>query len=105
MVYAYTKPERQEYCVVFWDTKNNEKFVKYVKSLMSITTSGDFCILASKADDTQPQVQTPPYRATVMRKQNNRICYNILNQADTLVTTLYELYEFIVYYIKTNSPE
>lgn len=60
VVYAYTKPERQEYCVVFWDTKNNEKFVKYVKSLMSITTSGDFCILASKADDTQPQVQTQP---------------------------------------------
>ncbi|XP_035465888.1 WD repeat-containing protein 35 isoform X2 [Scophthalmus maximus] len=55
VVYAYTKPERQEYCVVFWDTKNNEKFVKYVKSLMSITTSGDFCILASKADDTQAQ--------------------------------------------------
>lgn len=55
VVYAYTKPDRQEYCVVFWDTKNNEKFVKYVKSLMSITTSGDFCILASKADDTQPQ--------------------------------------------------
>uniref|UniRef100_A0A672HZ34 WD repeat-containing protein 35 n=1 Tax=Salarias fasciatus TaxID=181472 RepID=A0A672HZ34_SALFA len=48
VVYAYTKPERQEHCVVFWDTKNNEKFVKYVKSLMSITTSGDFCILATK---------------------------------------------------------
>lgn len=59
VVYAFTKPERQEYCVVFWDTKNNEKFVKYVKSLMSVTTSGDFCILASKADDTQPQVRTP----------------------------------------------
>lgn len=56
MVYAFTKPERQEYCVVFWDTKNNEKFVKYVKSLISVTTSGDFCILASKADDSPPQV-------------------------------------------------
>ncbi|RVE56857.1 hypothetical protein OJAV_G00210340 [Oryzias javanicus] len=55
VVYAYTKPERQEYCVVFWETKNNEKFVKYVKSLMSVTTSGDFCILASKADETQLQ--------------------------------------------------
>ncbi|XP_010877761.2 WD repeat-containing protein 35 isoform X1 [Esox lucius] len=55
VVYAYTKPDRQEYCVVFWDTKNNEKFVKYVKSLMSITTSGDFCILATKADHTHPQ--------------------------------------------------
>uniref|UniRef100_A0A4W5N0P7 WD repeat-containing protein 35 n=1 Tax=Hucho hucho TaxID=62062 RepID=A0A4W5N0P7_9TELE len=58
VVYAYTKPDRLEYCVVFWDTKNNEKFVKYVKSLMSITTSGDFCILATKADDTHPQVHT-----------------------------------------------
>ncbi|KAM9786504.1 WD repeat-containing protein 35 isoform X1 [Syngnathus typhle] len=55
VVYAFTKPERQDYCVVFWDTKNNEKCVKYVKSLMSITTSGDFCTLASKADDTQVQ--------------------------------------------------
>ncbi len=42
--------------MVFWDTKNNEKFVKYVKSLKSITTCGDFCILATKADDTHPQV-------------------------------------------------
>ena len=57
VVYAYTKPERQEYCVVFWDTKNNDKFVKYVKSLMSITTSADFCILATKADENHPQVQ------------------------------------------------
>ncbi|KAM8834110.1 WD repeat-containing protein 35 [Synchiropus picturatus] len=55
VVYAYTKPVRHEYCVVFWETRNNEKFVKYVKSLMSITTSGDFCILASKADDSHPQ--------------------------------------------------
>ncbi|XP_068194364.1 WD repeat-containing protein 35 isoform X1 [Antennarius striatus] len=55
VVYAYTKPERQENCVVFWDTKNNEKFIKYVKSLMSVTTLGDFCILASKVDDTLSQ--------------------------------------------------
>ncbi|KAM9319056.1 WD repeat-containing protein 35 isoform 2-T2 [Pholidichthys leucotaenia] len=55
VVYAYTKPDRPEYCVVFWDTKNNEKTVKYVRSLMSITTCGDFCLLTSKADDTQHQ--------------------------------------------------
>lgn len=79
-MYAYTKPERQEHCVVFWETKNNEKFVKYVKSLMSVTTSGDFCILASKADDTQAQVQTPSRyilysnMATERQKQNNGAC-------------------------------
>ncbi|XP_073481441.1 WD repeat-containing protein 35 isoform X2 [Aquarana catesbeiana] len=55
VVYAYTRPDRPEYCVVFWDTKNNEKFVKYVKSLISVTTFGDFCILATKADENHPQ--------------------------------------------------
>ncbi|XP_033861234.1 WD repeat-containing protein 35 isoform X1 [Acipenser ruthenus] len=55
VVYAHTRPDRTEYCVVFWDTKNNEKYIKYVKSLMSITTCGDFCILATKADDSHPQ--------------------------------------------------
>lgn len=59
MVYAYTRPDRPEYCVVFWDTKNNEKYIKYVKSLISITTCGDFCILATKADENHPQVGTP----------------------------------------------
>lgn len=56
VVYAYTRPDRPEHCVVFWDTKNNEKHVKYVKGLMSITTCGDFCILATKADENHPQV-------------------------------------------------
>ncbi|XP_070284826.1 WD repeat-containing protein 35 isoform X2 [Myotis yumanensis] len=55
IVYAYTRPDRPEYCVIFWDTKNNEKYVKYVKSLISITTCGDFCILATKADENLPQ--------------------------------------------------
>uniref|UniRef100_F6XA62 WD repeat-containing protein 35 n=1 Tax=Xenopus tropicalis TaxID=8364 RepID=F6XA62_XENTR len=55
VVYACTRPDRPEYCVVFWDTKNNEKYVKYVKSLMSVTTCGDFCILATKADESQQQ--------------------------------------------------
>uniref|UniRef100_A0A452QVN2 WD repeat-containing protein 35 n=1 Tax=Ursus americanus TaxID=9643 RepID=A0A452QVN2_URSAM len=56
VVYAYTRPDRPEYCVIFWDTKNNEKYVKYVKSLISITTCGDFCILATKADENHPQL-------------------------------------------------
>ncbi|XP_021561959.1 WD repeat-containing protein 35 isoform X2 [Carlito syrichta] len=55
VVYAYTRPDRPECCVAFWDTKNNEKYVKYVKGLISITTCGDFCILATKADENHPQ--------------------------------------------------
>ncbi|KAM9476708.1 WD repeat-containing protein 35 [Clarias gariepinus] len=64
VVYAYTRPDRMEYSVVFWDTKNNEKFVKYVKGLMSVTTCGDFCILATKADDSHPQEDVDPDAAT-----------------------------------------
>ncbi|XP_030776542.1 WD repeat-containing protein 35-like isoform X2 [Rhinopithecus roxellana] len=55
VVYAYTRPDRPEHCVVFWDIKHNEKHVKYVKGLISITTCGDFCILATKADENHPQ--------------------------------------------------
>ncbi|XP_036118510.1 WD repeat-containing protein 35 isoform X2 [Molossus molossus] len=58
VVYAYTRPDRPEYCVIFWDTKNNEKYIKYVKSLISITTCGDFCILATKADENHPQEES-----------------------------------------------
>ncbi|XP_060781150.1 WD repeat-containing protein 35 [Neoarius graeffei] len=64
VVYAYTRPDRMEYSVVFWDTKNNEKSVKYVKSLMSVTTCGDFCILATKADDSHPQEDVDADTAT-----------------------------------------
>ncbi|KAM6912965.1 WD repeat-containing protein 35 [Xenentodon cancila] len=84
VVYAYTKPDRQEYCVVFWETKNNEKFVKYVKSLMSITTSGDFCILASKADETQPQED-----ARLETASATRYVLNLCNSLGTPLDTKY----------------
>lgn len=55
VVYAFNKPDRQEHCVVFWDTKNGEKYVKYVRNLLSITASGDHCVLATRADDSSGQ--------------------------------------------------
>ncbi|PVD32416.1 hypothetical protein C0Q70_07850 [Pomacea canaliculata] len=51
IVYAFTKPDRTEHCVIFWDFKNNEKYVKHVKNLTSITAYGDYCCLATKADE------------------------------------------------------
>lgn len=107
MVYAYTKPERQEYCVVFWDTKNNEKFVKYVKSLMSVTTSGDFCILASKAEDTQPQVQAHPHFhiATVRMNKNNAFDDPYLLQVGLILWRSYHIHIHIlcIYIMSCNS--
>lgn len=55
VVYSFTKPERVEHCVIFWDTKNGEKYVKYVRNLIAITACGDYCCLATKADETTGQ--------------------------------------------------
>ncbi|CAG2226168.1 IFT121 [Mytilus edulis] len=55
VVYSFTKPERVEHCVIFWDTKNGEKYVKYVRNLIAITACGDYCCLATKADDSTNQ--------------------------------------------------
>ncbi|XP_013413466.1 WD repeat-containing protein 35-like [Lingula anatina] len=55
VVYTFTKPERAEHCVIFWDTKNNERYVKYVKNLLSISACGDYCCLATRADDVSGQ--------------------------------------------------
>ncbi|KAJ8321655.1 hypothetical protein KUTeg_000126 [Tegillarca granosa] len=55
VVYSFTKPDRIEHCVIFWDTKNNEKYVKYVRNLIAITAFGDYCCLATKADEMTGQ--------------------------------------------------
>ncbi|KAK3580220.1 hypothetical protein CHS0354_012747 [Potamilus streckersoni] len=55
VVYSFTKPDRVEHCVIFWDTKNGEKYVKYVKNLIAITACGDYCCLATKADELNGQ--------------------------------------------------
>ncbi|ELT97636.1 hypothetical protein CAPTEDRAFT_160931 [Capitella teleta] len=55
VVYAYTRPERLEHHVIFWDTKNSEKYVKYVRNLISIRACGDYCCLATRADDQAGQ--------------------------------------------------
>ena len=45
IVFAYRKPERNDMCITFWNTKINEKSVKYTKSLLHIKSSGDYCVL------------------------------------------------------------
>ncbi|XP_077990221.1 WD repeat-containing protein 35-like isoform X1 [Glandiceps talaboti] len=67
VVYAFTKPDRPEHCVVFWDAKNNERYVKYVKNLISVTAYGDHCILATRADDsTGQEADSPPQYVLVL---------------------------------------
>lgn len=51
LVYAFNRPDRAEHCVMFWDTKNNDKYPKYVRKLVAIQAYGDFCVLATKGEN------------------------------------------------------
>uniref|UniRef100_A0A7S0R8E2 Anaphase-promoting complex subunit 4 WD40 domain-containing protein n=1 Tax=Chlamydomonas leiostraca TaxID=1034604 RepID=A0A7S0R8E2_9CHLO len=51
LVYAFNRPDRAEHCVMFWDTKNNDKYPKYVRKLVAIQAFGDFCVLATKGEN------------------------------------------------------
>eukprot|EP01052_Picozoa_sp_SAG31_P004074 SAG31_NODE_165_length_21701_cov_9.786409_6_plen_468_part_00 len=54
LVYGYTTADRPEHCVIFWDTKTDDKYKKYVRKLVDMRAAGDNCVLA-KADDTGNQ--------------------------------------------------
>ena len=51
MCYAFSTPERTEHCVVFWDTKTDDRYVKYVKNLLFVRAAGENCLLVTKASD------------------------------------------------------
>jgi WD repeat-containing protein 35 len=50
-VYAFNKPDKAEACVIFWDTKTNERYAKYVKRLIAIRSCGEYCILATSGEE------------------------------------------------------
>ena len=58
IVFAYRKPERNDMCITFWNTKINERSIKYMKSLVHIKSSGDYCILVSKIEIAEGQKDT-----------------------------------------------
>jgi len=55
LVYAVLKKERTEHVVVFWDTQGDEKYTKYIKHVMHIRSSDEYCVLVTKADDSSGQ--------------------------------------------------
>jgi WD repeat-containing protein 35 len=55
LAYAFSKPDRAEHCIIFWDTHTDDRYVKYVKNLIAIKAAGENCVLATKSDDTSGQ--------------------------------------------------
>lgn len=48
LVYAFSKPDRPEQCVMFWGTHSNERNIKYVKRVNHICAAGEFCLLVTQ---------------------------------------------------------
>eukprot|EP00049_Salpingoeca_infusionum_P026788 m.27924 g.27924 ORF g.27924 m.27924 type:complete len:1165 (+) comp8999_c0_seq1:165-3659(+) len=52
VVYAFNKPERDEHCVVFWNSQTGQRTTKYIKNLIGIAAAGNHCVVTTKTDDT-----------------------------------------------------
>ena len=60
VVYAFSKPQREEHCVIFWDVKRKNRIIKYVKNLVNIAAAGDNCVLCTKVKQAwQPSCGSP----------------------------------------------
>ena len=59
VAYAFSKPDRPEQCVVFWDTKTDERHVKHVRRLLAMQASGENCVLVSVSDEQAAGVMGP----------------------------------------------
>ena len=50
LVYAFNRPDRGDYCIMFWDTTSDERCVKFSKSLLALATHGQYCALLTKGE-------------------------------------------------------
>ena len=50
LVYGFTRPDRPgETCVMFWNTKTNDRYPKYLKHVLGVAGARDYCVVATKA--------------------------------------------------------
>lgn len=51
LVYSYNKAGLSDSCVIFFDTKSNEKYTKIIPNLLLISAAGENCILCTISPD------------------------------------------------------
>lgn len=51
LIYAFTKWERPEHCVIFWNKVTEERSMKYVKRLLNIKAAGERCLLVTRNEE------------------------------------------------------
>eukprot|EP00117_Sycon_ciliatum_P031550 scpid22207/ scgid3975/ WD repeat-containing protein 35; Naofen len=55
VVYSYSTPERAEHTVIFWDHKNNDRYVKQVRMLTDICAHNEYTVLCAKSSEEHEQ--------------------------------------------------
>lgn len=77
IVYSYSKPTKNEQCIVFFDIKTGEKNLKYMKNLIGIAGAGDYCILIAQGEETKAIAQTSSASALAARLTNSKSTYHV----------------------------
>jgi WD repeat-containing protein 35 len=52
-VVGYQKSDRIEYSLIFWDSKTEEKTIKFVKNLCEIRAAGDLCCIITRFENNE----------------------------------------------------
>lgn len=63
VVYTFTKPDRVETCVVFWETTKDEKYIKHIKNLTNLIGHGEYCCLVTKNEEIDGQYSLVLYNS------------------------------------------
>lgn len=56
LVYSYTRPDREDNSVMFYNVISHEKYIKYANRLIDIKAYGDHCVLVTKAEDSNQHI-------------------------------------------------
>ena len=56
LVYSFLSSERPEHGVMFWNPTTGSKTIKYVKRLVGIATGDEYCVLATRAEDSREHI-------------------------------------------------
>jgi WD repeat-containing protein 35 len=98
LVFAFQKSDRVEFCVVFWDTKSDEKFMKYVRDLAEIRGQGEFCAIFTKNDLDLVQIDLCNSIGTIIESKQLALEPTIFAMSRTHIVACSEYYIYMWQY-------
>ncbi|CAD8136286.1 unnamed protein product [Paramecium pentaurelia] len=57
LIFAYQRQDRMEFTIIFWDTRREQKSIRYMKGLLDIKGSNDCCVLISLVEQDTWKVE------------------------------------------------